>query len=315
MSRDRPWWVLVAAAGVTYPALALGWCVAVLLGTEPAAWRMGLSGHPAALAAVVLVAAGAVAVGSALWTAAGGLRGTARFHCWVAGREIAVTGPVAGAVAGAPAGAVAGAAAEVGLAGRVRLVAAGERLAVTAGLVRPYVVVSTGLVGALSRAELRAVLAHEQAHLRRSDPLRVLLARVLVAHLWFLPLARDLRGRAWSGFELAADRDAARRYGRSALAGALLRVASTPAGGAVAAAVGFGGGAVAAVSRSADPGLLEHRVSQLESGRPPRPEPVAPGRAMLTGLGAAGFVAVVAGAWVFMLLTCPCEMASAVPPG
>lgn len=170
--------------------------------------------------------------------------------------------------------------------------AAAEQLAVTAGLARPYLVVSTGLVDALGGAELRAVRAHEQAHLRRRDPLRVLLARVLVAHLWFLPMARDLRWRARNGYELAADRDAAGRYGRSALAGALLRVASRPV------AVG------AAVTQFADPTLLESRVSQLESGRPPRPAPVAAGRAVLTVVGALAFVAVVAGGWSFMLVTC-----------
>jgi beta-lactamase regulating signal transducer with metallopeptidase domain len=155
------------------------------------------------------------------------------------------------------------------------------------------VVVSTGLVGALGGAELRAVLAHEQAHLRRRDPLRVLLARVLVAHLWFLPMAGDLRRRARHGYELAADRDAADRYGRSALAGALLRVVSPPMGVEA-----------AAVTRFADPALLESRVSQLESGRPPGPAPVAAGRALLTVAGALAFVAVVAGGWSFMLVAC-----------
>lgn len=284
MSQDHPLWLLAATAGATYPALALGWCVATLLGTQPAARELGLAGHPAALAAVVLVAVGAVAAGGALRTAVGGLRRTRRFHRWVADRAVPVTGLAAAA------------AAEVGLGGRLRLVAAGEQLAVTAGLARPYVVVSTGLVGAVNGAELRAVLAHEQVHLRRRDPVRVLLARVLAAHLWFLPAARELRGRARGGYELAADRDAAGRYGRSALAGALLRVVSPSAG------VG-----TAAVARFADPVLLASRVSQLESGEPPRPAPVPPGRALLTGAGALAFLTAVAGAWAFMLLTCPCE--------
>lgn len=294
MIRDRPLGVLVAAAVATYPALALGWCVAILLGTQPAAWRLGLVGHPAAVAAVALVAVGAVAVGSALRTAAKSLRHTGRLLRWVTDHEVPLAGPVVAV------------AAEVGLRGRVRLVATGEQLAVTVGLVRPYVVVSTALVETLGRAELRAVLAHEQAHLRRRDPLRVLVARVLVAHLWFLPVARDLRRRARSGFELAADRAAAGRYGRSALAGALLRVVSTPVGAGV--AVGFGGAAAAVATRFADPVLLESRVSQLESGRPPPPVPVAPGRFALTALGAVAFLTAVAGAWAFMLLVCPCEM-------
>jgi hypothetical protein len=280
--RDRPLWALVAGVLATYPALALAWCVAMLLGTQPAAWRLGLAaGDPAVLASALLVAVGAVAMGGTARAAAAGLRHTGRFHRWVAGHEIPV-----------PPG-LAAVAAEVGLRGRLRLVAAAGQLAVTAGLARPYVVVSTGLVDALTGAELRAVLAHEQAHLRRRDPLRVLLARVLVAHLWFLPMAGDLRRRARHGYELAADRDAADRYGRSALAGALLRVVSPPIGVEA-----------AAVTRFADPALLESRVSQLESGHPPRPAPVAAGRALLTVAGALAFVAVVAGGWSFMLVTC-----------
>lgn len=280
--RDRPLWALMAGVLATYPAQALAWCVAVLLGTQPAAWRLGLvAGDPAVLASALLVAVGAVAIGGTARAAATGLRHTGRFHRWVAGHEIPVSAGLAVV------------AAEVGLRGRLRLVAAADQLAVTAGLTRPYVVVSTGLVDTLGGAELRAVLAHEQAHLRRRDPLRVLLARVLVAHLWFLPIAGDLRRRARTGYELAADRDAADRYGRSALAGALLRVVSPPMGVEA-----------AAVTRFADPALLESRVSQLESGRPPRPAPVAAGRALLTVAGALAFVAVVAGGWSFMLVTC-----------
>lgn len=298
MIRDRPVRLLVGAAAATYPALALSWCVATLLGTQPAAWRLGLAGHPAAVAAAGLVAVGAVAVGSALGTVIGGVVHTRRFHRWVTDHECPVPGPVAVA------------AAEVGLGDQLRLVDSGGHLALTAGLARPYVVVSTALVAAVGGDELRAVLAHEQAHLRRRDPLQVLLVRALVAQLWFLPVARDLRRRARSGRELAADRDAAARYGRSALAGALLRVVSAQAGAAGAAGLGSRVGAVA--TRFADPLLLESRVSQLESGHPPPPIPVAPGRAVLTAIGATAFLAAVAGAWAFMLLTCPCEM-STVP--
>jgi len=281
VTRDRPLWALMAGVLATYPALALAWCVAMLVATQPAEWRAGLATwDPAALAAAALVVIGAVAMGGSVRAAACGLRHTRRFHRWVAGQEIPV-----------PAG-LAAVAAEVGLRGRLRLVAGTEQLAVAAGLARPYVVVSIGLVDALGGAELRAVLAHEQAHLRRRDPLRVLLARVLVAHLWFLPIARDLRRWARNGYELAADRDAAGRYGRPALAGALLRVVSPPVG------------VEAAVTRFADPALLASRVSQLESGHPPRPAPVAAGRAVLTVAGALAFVAVVAGGWSFMLVTC-----------
>lgn len=103
-----------------------------------------------------------------------------------------------------------------------------EPLAITVGLWQPYVAISSGLVAGLSARELRAVLAHEHAHVRRRDPLRLLLGRVLAAHLWFLPLATDMRSRARRGYELAADLQAAKHCGRAAVAGALLRVAAQP---------------------------------------------------------------------------------------
>lgn len=296
MTRDRTLWGLVAAAIAPYLAtLGLGSCVAALLGTQPVAHRLGLTAHPAALAAVVLVGISMVAVGGAVWTTASSLRLTRRFYHWVADHRVPLAGSLAAAVA------------EVGLSGRVRLVATGEKLAATTGLARPYVVVSTGLVDALDSDELLAVLAHEHAHLRGRDPLRVLLARTVVAHLWFLPVARDLHHRARFGYELAADRDAAGRYGRRALAGALLGMVSTVAGRATAARLG-GSPEVVVTRFAADPAMLETRVSQLETGRPPRPTPIAPAHAALTTVGALAFIAAVAGAWAFMLLTCPCTM-------
>ncbi len=221
---------------------------------------------------------GALAVGKATRVLVRGLWHTHRFHRWVAHRET-------GDVAAAPA---------AGHAGPVRVVDTGEPLAVTIGLWRPYVVVSRGLVAVLSGTELRAVLAHEHAHARRRDPLRLLLGRVLAAHLWFLPLATDMSGRARRGYELAADRHAVNRCGRTALASALLRVVPPTAGTSVVAA-GF-----------SDPELLAARVAQLESGHPPRPAAMSRLRAVLTATGGLTFVAAVAGAWAFMLLACPC---------
>jgi Zn-dependent protease with chaperone function len=61
------------------------------------------------------------------------------------------------------------------------LVASSEPLSVTAGLLSPLVLVSTGLRNRLSPGQLRAVLAHEHAHARRRDPLRLLAVALLGA--------------------------------------------------------------------------------------------------------------------------------------
>ncbi|WP_027945389.1 M56 family metallopeptidase [Amycolatopsis taiwanensis] len=278
---NRPLVALVVAAVATYPALGLGWCVAMLLTFDPDAWASGVAGHPGVLASIGLVVIGASAIVNAIRTAVSGLRQTRRFHAWVAAREAPLPAPLAELWH------------EFGPRYRIRLVNTQEQVVVTTGLLRPTVVLSVGLVETLSRAELRAVLAHEHSHARRRDPLLVLLGSVLAAHLWFLPVARDLRSRAAREHELAADRHAATRCGRQALAGALLRVITqpTPAHGAAAPFAG------------AD--LLDARITQLESGRPPRPTPVPRLRSALTAAGALAFTAAVAGTWLLMLTNCP----------
>jgi beta-lactamase regulating signal transducer with metallopeptidase domain len=154
-------------------------------------------------------------------------------------------------------------AAVLGCAAMLDVVAGEEAFAVTYGLFRPRILVSTGLTTALTPAEMGAVLAHEREHLRHRDPLRLLVGRLFAAWACYLPVARWLAGRAALRHELAADRAAAGRAGRGVLPGALLKLASMPVCPAIG-AVGPGGGG----SRS-----LEARVTQLEAGRPPRQRP------------------------------------------
>jgi Zn-dependent protease with chaperone function len=152
------------------------------------------------------------------------------------------------------------ASAELGLDGRVDVVAAREPFAVTYALVRPRILVSTALAAALTPAEITAVLAHEREHLRQRDPLRLLATRLLCGWYWYLPAARWLGHRSALRRELAADRAAVGSAGPGVLAGALLKLAALPACPAVAAARPPG----------EEPGSLEARVVQLEDGRPPR---------------------------------------------
>jgi Zn-dependent protease with chaperone function len=173
------------------------------------------------------------------------------------------------------------AAARLGCAARLDMVSGEEAFAVTYGLMRPRILVSTGLAATLDPAEIGAVLAHELEHVRHRDPLRLLAARLFAAWGCYLPAAGWLAGRAALRRELAADRAAARRAGRDALAGALLKLASTPACPAVAAASQDG------------PGSMEARVTQLESGRPPRQRP-----AVSRLLASAGTLSVMAPAFL-----------------
>lgn len=90
------------------------------------------------------------------------------------------------------------------------------------GLLRPRIYISSGALSTLAPAELAALLAHEHHHARRRDPLRLAVARVLGAALFFLPALPRLLDRYANEAELAADEAAARDGHVAALAAALL---------------------------------------------------------------------------------------------
>jgi Zn-dependent protease with chaperone function len=90
-----------------------------------------------------------------------------------------------------------------------------------AGLLRPRVFVTGGMVAALAAEELDAVLVHEAEHARRRDPLRRLAARAAADVLFWLPLVGWWSRRRLEDAELAADRAAIDRVGRTPLARAL----------------------------------------------------------------------------------------------
>jgi Zn-dependent protease with chaperone function len=163
-----------------------------------------------------------------------------------------------------------------------------ESSALCAGLLRPRVFVTSGMVASLTAEELQAVLVHEAEHAHRRDPRRRLAARAAADVLFWLPLVGWWSRRRLEDAELAADRAAIDRVGRSPLARAL-RATATPATPVVGAR--FDGAAAA-------------RVSQLLGDQPPRQRPPLPAcllsllglvlaisLAMCVGQGLAGAVA------------------------
>jgi hypothetical protein len=96
-----------------------------------------------------------------------------------------------------------------------------------AGLMRPRVFVSSGAVALLDEGALHAVLAHELAHARRRDPLRLACGRVLARALVFVPGLAALHRRQIELAELSADECAiaAAPENRAALARAMLSFA------------------------------------------------------------------------------------------
>ena len=100
--------------------------------------------------------------------------------------------------------------------------------AFTAGFWTPRVYVATELEAMLSEEQLQTVLAHEAAHVRRRDPLRLSALRFLACTLFYLPALRRLADDAADEAEIAAD-DAALGEGTERdpviLASALVEIA------------------------------------------------------------------------------------------
>ncbi|WIX98038.1 M56 family metallopeptidase [Amycolatopsis mongoliensis] len=89
---------------------------------------------------------------------------------------------------------------------------------------RALVVASDGLAARLTERELRAVLAHERAHVRGHHHLLTGWAETLGRTLRFIPLMRELPGAMGLLVELAADQAAAAQCGREPLRSALMAI-------------------------------------------------------------------------------------------
>lgn len=96
------------------------------------------------------------------------------------------------------------------------------------GLVRPAIVISSGLVDELDNRQLRAVLTHELRHVQVRDPLKVVAARGLSAAAFPFPILRDLVDHILLQCELNADEVAAASAGPRTIAETLTQVMFHP---------------------------------------------------------------------------------------
>jgi len=136
--------------------------------------------------------------------------------------------------------------------GGIRVVPGLPTPAFTAGWIRPRIYVSGELNSGFSVDQLAAIVAHEDAHRRRRDPLRLSLLRFLACVLFYLPALRRLADDMADEAEIDADDEAACRCVEPlVLASAIVDLASYPELPATA-AVGF-----------QRPELLERRVRRL----------------------------------------------------
>lgn len=121
---------------------------------------------------------------------------------------------------------VRGLAAALGIDHEVRECASDETIAVTIGVLRPRILVSDALLTLLDDEQLSAVLAHEQSHCLRRDPLRFGLVRAGARLGVGLPVLDELAVHAERAAELDADTHAERVAGRVPLIAALYTLAA-----------------------------------------------------------------------------------------
>jgi hypothetical protein len=138
----------------------------------------------------------------------------------------------------------------------------GEVVTATVGLLRPWILFSPYLAKTLDDRTIEAALAHERAHARHRDPLRIWLAQLATDLQWPWPQALERFQRWILALELARDEEArASGIDGSDLATAILasarlgRQAILPANAAL----------------ISDPSTLKERISRLLEPLPPVP--------------------------------------------
>lgn len=99
-------------------------------------------------------------------------------------------------------------------------------IAITMGLFRPRIIISTGMLGMLPPKEIEAVLLHEKYHCRHHDPLKTFLFALAVDGMGYVPIIKSAAKHYHTWRELMADRFAIKQMGSEYYLGnVLLRLA------------------------------------------------------------------------------------------
>ncbi|WP_187274087.1 M56 family metallopeptidase [Paenibacillus sp. N3.4] len=98
-------------------------------------------------------------------------------------------------------------------------------IALTLGIIRPRIILSTALLELLEEDELQAVLEHERFHLKHRDPLAIFLLSMLAISMWYIPLYRWVLDKYKIIIEIMADQFALSRIHHvTDLGGALIKM-------------------------------------------------------------------------------------------
>jgi len=105
----------------------------------------------------------------------------------------------------------------------VRILPTDYLACMTVGITRPVVLISSGAVNQLSLPELRAVLIHEQVHVKRKDTLWAAIGKIIAACAFTRTIkAEEVARRAR---EISADEETSRTVDRLVLASVLIKFA------------------------------------------------------------------------------------------
>lgn len=98
-------------------------------------------------------------------------------------------------------------------------------IAITMGLIRPKIVISTGLMNLLNEDELTAVMYHEIYHKESRDPLKIFLISLCSSTFWYIPILKWFNQKYRIINELLADGFAIEKQATSVnLGSALLKM-------------------------------------------------------------------------------------------
>jgi len=157
----------------------------------------------------------------------------------------------------------------VGVSGVLDLIDAPTPVAFVHGWFKPRICISTGLVERLTLRELEAVLFHEQWHLQRRDPIRLLAVRTISAAFAIVPPIHTVARHYALATEIAADRHAVEAMGSQRwLASALMKLMNEGRQRAGVAFLGSTEARVAALAgdRSYERGIGDGFITLLLSG-------------------------------------------------
>jgi len=101
---------------------------------------------------------------------------------------------------------------QINLTNKVTEIQTEEPMVFCYGFINPRICISSTIVNSLSCSELKAVLLHEQHHLKVYEPIKLLLVKIISNALFFIPGIKNLTKQYAVFSELAADETATNNF-------------------------------------------------------------------------------------------------------